>query len=340
MDLMHLILSISVFTIIGGALMYKSINFFQFQKMFSNNQKCWKYLVKRRWPDGYQCPRCQHNKYYFHPKRGLFECKKCRYQVSVTANTILHKTRTPLKKWFWAANTILHKTRTPLKKWFWAIYLVAHNKKGISTLQLQKFLEIKTYKTAWIMVHKIRKAMASREAAYKLSGLIEFDDSYFGGKKHKGKPGRGSENKKPVLVAIEVPNNKKPRYASLQEVPTLESIHIESLLKNKVKDLSILKTDAHKSFLFIPSKGYFHFPKKMDSREKIEKHLPWVHTMVGNVKNAIRSTFHGVSAKHLHRYLDEFNYRFNRRFKEKLLFDRLLYACVITNTITFSELRQ
>ena len=311
-----------MFTIYRGAFMYKSIDFFQFQKMFSTNRKCWKYLVKRRWPNGYQCPRCLHNIHYFHPQRGLFECKKCRYQVSVTANTIFHK------------------TRTPLKKWFWAIYLVAQNKNGISTLQLQKFLEIKTYKTVWTMVHKIRKAMACRDTGYQLSGLIELDDSYFGGKKHKGKPGRGSENKKPVVVAVEVPDNKRPRYGSLQEIPSLESKHIKSLLKNKVKELSVLKTDAYKSFLFIPSIGYFHHPKKMDHTEKIEKHLPWVHTMVGNVKNAIRSTFHGVSAKHLHRYLDEFNYRFNRRFKENLIFDRLLYACVLTNTITFSELKQ
>lgn len=322
MDLMHLILRIFMFTIIDCAFMYKSIDFFQFQEMLSNNHKCWKYLVKRRWPDGYQCPRYQNNRYYFHPKQGLFECKKCRYQVSVTANTIFHK------------------TRTTLKKWFWAIYLISYNKKGISTLQLQKLLEIGAYKTAWTMVHKIRKAMASREAEYKLSGLIEFDDSYFGGKKHKAKPGRCYENKKPVLVAVEVPDNKRPRYASLQEVPSLESKHIETLLKHKIKELSILKTDVYKSFFFIPSIGYFHYPKKMDNKETIEKHLPRVHTMVSNVKNAIRSTFHGVSTKHLHQYLEEFNYRFNRRFKEKLLFDRLLYACVLTDTITFSELRQ
>lgn len=301
--------------------MYQSIEFFRFQKMFSTDKKCWNFLVKRRWPKGYKCPRCAHDQYYFHPKRALFECRQCRYQVSVTANTVFHK------------------TRTPLKKWFWAIYLVVHQKNGISTLQLQKLLEIKTYRAMWVIVHKIRKAMAARDSAYRLSGLIELDDSYFGGKEHSGKRGRGSENKSPLLAAIEVPDNKRPKFAWLYEVPTLESKHIEKILKKKVKTLSTLKTDAYKSFLFIPGKGFYHYPKKMDDKQKLAHHLPWVHLLVGNVKNALRATFHGVSAKHFQRYLDEFMYRFNRRFWESQLFDRLLNACLITDTITFSELK-
>jgi len=311
-----------MFTIYGGAPMYRSIEFFKFQKMFSTEKKCWNFLVKKRWPNGYECPRCTHQQYYFHPKRLLFECRQCRYQVSVIANTIFHK------------------TRTTLKKWFWAIFLMVYQKNGISALQLQKFLQIKTYKTVWAMVHKIRKAMADRDSAYQLQGLIELDDSYFGGKQHSGKRGRGSENKRPVLVGVEVPDNKRPKFAWLHEVPTLESHHIENILKKKVKTLSTLKTDANKGFLFIPGKGFYHYPKKMDDKEKLATHLPWVHTLVGNVKNALLATFHGVSGKHLQRYLDEAMYLFNRRFWESQLFDRLLNACLITNTITFSELRQ
>lgn len=302
--------------------MYKSIDFFRFQSMFASDRKCCKYLVKRRWPNGYQCPRCGHNRCYFHPRRALFECKECRYQSSVTANTIFHK------------------TRTPLKKWFWAIYLIVHQKNGISTLQLQKYLGIKTYKTMWVMVHKIRQAMSARDSTYQLCGLIELDDSYFGGTRHTGKRGRGSENKSPVLVAVEVPDNKRPKHAWFGQLPSLESDHIEKALKKKMKDLSVLKTDAYKSFLFIPNKGYYHYPKVMSDTQQITDHLPWAHILVGNVKNAIRATFHGVSAKHLQRYLSEYSYRFNRRYFEPQLFDRLLNACVLTQTITFSELKQ
>ncbi len=300
--------------------MYNSIGFLEFQKKFSTDRKCWKYLVKKRWPKGFKCSRCGCSHYYFHRTRHLFECKQCRYQVSVIANTVFHK------------------TRTPLRKWFWAIYLIVNHKKGLSTLQLKKLLALGSYKTAWGMVHKIRKAMADRDASYRLSGLLELDDTYFGGKKHPGKRGRGSKNKSPVLAAVEVPDNKKPRFAVLQVVKNLTFEEVESHLKNKVKKLSILKTDAYKSFYSLNEKGYYHYPKVMSDEQKIRTHLPWIHTIVANAKNAIRATFHGVSSKHLQRYLDEFNYRFNRRFWEPQLFDRLLYACILTNTITFSEL--
>ncbi|GBD89394.1 hypothetical protein BMS3Abin04_00099 [bacterium BMS3Abin04] len=104
-------------------------------------------------------------KYYSLPKRKLYQCKKCGYQSSITANTIFHR------------------TRTPLRKWFWAIYLLTNNKNGISALQLQKQLSIKSYQTAWTMFHKIRSAMIKRNKRYKLSGLIELDEAYFGQKK-------------------------------------------------------------------------------------------------------------------------------------------------------------
>jgi transposase-like protein len=182
--------------------------------------------------------------------------------------------------------------------------------------------------------------MASREATYQLCRLIELDDSYFGGKKHGGKRGRGSENKSAVLVAVEVPDNKRPKHAWFGQVPSLESDAIEKALRKKIKDLSILKTDAYKGFLFIPNKGYYHYPNDMKDKQSIADHLPWVHILVGNVKNAIRATFHGVRAKHLQRYLGEYSYRFNRRYFESQLFDRLLNACVLTQTITFSEIRQ
>lgn len=307
---------------ISGGIMYKNIGFFEFQKMFSTDHKCWNYLVKKQWPRGYKCPKCGYHHSYFQQKRKLFECKKCRYQASVTANTIFHK------------------TRTPLKKWFWAIYLIVNHKKGISSLQLMKTLHLGSYKTAWSMTHKIRKAMACRDASYRLGGLLEIDDTYFGGKRHPGKRGRGSENKTPVLGAVEVPANKKPRYAFLHVVKDLTAKEIENYLTKKVYQLSTLKTDAYKGFQALPEKGYRHYPKVMDSSQKIQKHLPWIHTVIANAKNAIRATFHGVSAKHLQRYLDEFNYRFNRRFWEPQMFDRLLEACLITNTITLSELRE
>ena len=133
-----------------------------------------------RWPEGFKCPHCGHAEAYFHSTRRLYQCKSCRYQASVTAGTVFHK------------------TRTPLTKWFWMIWLMGRQKSGISMKSLQRMLEIKTYKTVWTMGHKIRTALAERDAGYKLAGLIEMDDTYFGAPK-PGKRGRGAAGKAKVV---------------------------------------------------------------------------------------------------------------------------------------------
>jgi hypothetical protein len=111
-----------------------------------------------------------------------FDCKLCRCQTSVTAGTIFHG------------------TRTPLVKWYWMIYHMAMDKVGVSVAEMQRLLDIRQYRTAWLMAHKIRKAMADRDAGYDLAGLVEMDDSFFGPKGTK--QGRGSERKSVVLCAV------------------------------------------------------------------------------------------------------------------------------------------
>ena len=151
----------------------EGLNLLKFQRKFSTVKACQKHLFKLRWPKGYQCPRCGHRQASFIRTRNLYQCCSCRYQVSLTAGTVMHK------------------TRTPLTKWFWMIWLMGRQKSGISMLCLQRMLEIKTYKTVWTMGHKIRQAMTERDANYKLAGLIEMDDTYFGAPK-PGKRGRGA----------------------------------------------------------------------------------------------------------------------------------------------------
>ena len=152
---------------------YENMDFFQFQKRFSREDFCLKHLVKLRWPDGFVCPRCGHDKAGFHSKRKLLQCKGCRYQASATAGTIFHR------------------TKIPLRKWFWFIFLISSQKTGVSIQGLQRLLGIKSYKTAWTMAHKVRKAMADREASYQLANLGEKERSYVGpsgrGKRVRGR---------------------------------------------------------------------------------------------------------------------------------------------------------
>jgi len=162
---------------------YDEISFFEFQERFQSEEDCFQYLKKLRWRYGFHCPRCGHTKAYFTKTRKVFQCISCRHQTSVTAHTIFHR------------------THVPLKKWFWAIFLVGTDKRGCSAKRLEKLIGVH-YETAWLMIHKIRKAMKDRDSFYKLNHFIEMDDSYFGGSA-SGKRGRGATNKSTVVVAVE-----------------------------------------------------------------------------------------------------------------------------------------
>ena len=189
---------------------YTAVSFFQFQERFQTEDACFKYLRKLRWPDGFSCPKCGHSKAYFMRKRKVFQCEQCRHQTSLTVNTIFHK------------------TRTPLKKWFWAVYLVGSDKRGCSAVQLSKKIAV-SYPTAWLMIHKIRKAMKDRDTPYKLNHFIEMDDAYFGSKS-AGKRGRGASNKSKVIIAVENRGN----YAGYATMHVVEHIDFDNL-----NDLSV-----------------------------------------------------------------------------------------------------
>ena len=267
---------------------YHELGFFEFQERFKTEEDCFEYLVQSRWPEGFECPRCGHDRAYIMQKRKVFQCAECRHQTSVTAGTIFHR------------------THAPLRKWFWAIYLVGSDKRGCSAKQLEKMIDVH-YTTAWLMIHKIRKAMRDRDSLYRLEEDIEMDDSYFGGAS-KGKRGRGAGNKSPVIVAVEYRGSENP----------------------------ILKTDGYSSYKVLDA-TFKHLSDIVRPDEAMKK-LPWVHILLGNVKNFIRGTYHGVSHKHLQSYLSEFCYRFNRRYNNLIMTDRLLAACLNATTITYAEL--
>ena len=291
-----------MFTIDGRALMSNKIDFYQFQRKFSTDMRCYKYLLQQRWPDGFICPRCGHTEYSFHSIRKLFQCKSCKYQASATAGTIFHK------------------TRTPLRKWFWVIFLVSRNKTGCSIYYLMRLLEFKCYKTSWTMIHKIHKAMNDREQQYKLAGLIEVDDSYFGQKNVSGKRGRGASGKTTVIVGVgtrEVKGKTKPSFVKMQVSNDIKKTSVEEFVEENIKPQSIIKTDKYKSYLFLKTKNYEHNPIRIYNPKETLEYLPWVHILIGNVKGLLKGVHHGVSAKHLQRFLSEFCYRFNRRFIEK-----------------------
>ncbi len=299
--------------------MYTKISFLDFQQTFATEQDCKDFLFKRRWPDGFQCPKCQCQNFSYISSRGLYQCCDCRYQCSLKVDTLFEH------------------SHVPLLKWFWMIFLVGNQKNGCAALELMRFLSI-SYKTALYMSHKIRTAMAARDAQYKLAGLVELDDSYFGGKKFPGKRGRGSENKSTVIVAVQLSKDNHPQFTNMIKVENMAEENIKKHLNEHVAKKSIITTDGYSSYKVLKKYDYIHKPLVVGDPKQASKLLTWVHIMISNVKGNIRGTHHGVSAKHLQRYLTEFSYRCNRRFTIDNIFDRLLTACIAVEPIRIAEI--
>jgi len=232
-----------------------------------------------------------------------------------------------------------------LSSWFWAIYRMSHDKKGISAVQLAKEIGV-SYPTAWLMLHKIRKAMSDRNQRYRLSGLVEVDEGYVGGEEHgEGQRGRGTRTKSVVAVAVErrgagQPGNKPvPGFAALEVISDAAATTLEKFLADKVKPGSHILSDGWRGYRRLKQKGFEHTATAISKQDEPAHVLfPWVHITLSNLKRFLLGTHHKVEQKHLRHYVAEFNYRLNRRSMEPDLMTRLLRACISTQTITCKQL--
>lgn len=227
---------------------------------------------------------------------------------------------------------------------------MAMDKVGVSICEMQRLLGIKDYKTAWLMAHKVRKAMADRDARYSLAGLIELDDSFFGPR--GSRQGRGSERKSTVLCAVSLYRDsngvERPGFAHMRVVDNASAKVIEDYLdrlgcgartEEGQQLLMAIRSDGWRSYgKAARDKGLGHFKVVLRDPKAAGRLLPWVHRVISNAKAVIRGSHRGVSERHLQSYLSEICYRFNRRFWERELFDRLVQACVSTQTVTYPEL--
>lgn len=290
-----------------------------FQKHFSSEAACHDHLFSLKWTNGYCCERCGHDAYFETKtrKHKLYECKKCRYQATVTVGTVLEK------------------TRTDLRKWFLAIYLISHDKRGVSATKLSEDLEV-SYKTAWLMLHKIRNAMKKRDASYRLAGLVELDDAYFGAPSEGGKRGRGTDKTK-VLVGLSLNKKGHPLYLKMEVIPDIKGKTLLDFAERTIQSGATISSDAYRSYRTLNGANFTHEYQVYNAKETPD-HLQWLHTVLSNAKAFVGGTYHGLDSKHLQAYLDEFCYRFNRRKFKGQLFSRLGLLCASTETITYSEL--
>jgi transposase-like protein len=306
--------------------------FLAFCDKYRDEETCIKALSDLRWPDGFTCEKCETTKaYHLAARPRIFECARCSHQHSVTAGTIFHKTRTPLRKWFMAA------------------YLTAHDKRGVSALMVSRELSIR-YATAWLMCHKLRHALTENSADFKLDDLVEIDEAFYGGRKQKGNRGRAQNADKAMIVcAVEKePVTGKTKYKGINQqgyvaggariavLPNATASQIGGFIRSNVASGTRIISDGFKSYTKLGE--YRHDPIVQGSGINAGVNMPIVHKLFSNIKTYLNGTYHGVSTKHLPRYLREWSYRFNRRGRIIGLEHFLLRRAVGRSTITYAEL--
>lgn len=287
------------------------ISLIEFQKQFPNEDACFKYLIKKRWPYGFICAKCAHNKAYPLKSRNLLQCKKCKYQASVTAGTIFHK------------------MRIPLLKIFWACYWISTCKKGISAKEIQRKLGV-CYQTAWTLSHKIRKALKS-SGQFLITNSVELDETSLG-----FIPNTKKEKRARIKIVVETKDNEIHR-TYMEHLQSGHSAAVKKFMHKHVKKGVTVKTDGGTNFKFL-KKEYDHQPRKMYVKADNDKHLPNVHIMIANLKTWLRGTHNFLPYKNAQRFLDEFCFRFNRRNRLESIFDTLLYKALNSQTVTYAEL--
>lgn len=284
-----------------------------FQKLYGNEEQCSQAIELERWPKGFICPVCGHTRYSLISgrKHKLFQCTKCRKQTSIISGTLFQG------------------THLPLTLWFLAIYIISNAKSGISALSLMRHLGV-SYKTAWLLQHKLMETMQERDHKYKLDGTLEIDDAYLGGENPGGKAGRGSENKVPFVVAVSLNKFNHPIYVKFDVLTDFTNESIINWVKSSVEPYSTVKSDGLACFGAVKTIGCVHKVTVAGGRKPYElPEFKWVNTVLGNLKNSISGTHHSLKfVKYANRYLGAFAYRFNRRFELSKIPNRLLNIAV------------
>ena len=293
----------------------KGLSMQEFMDRFGSVEQCEQALLSWRWPQGFACPACAsavHSSF----RRGTLlylQCSACRHQTSLLSGTIFEA------------------TKLPLTRWFLAMHLLTQAKNNVSALELMRHLGV-SYRTAWLVKHKLMEAMRQREEGRQLSGRVEIDDAYLGGEHPGGKRGRGSENKVSFLAAVQTTEDGQAVLACLSPRPFTQEAVADFMGQSLVLPLTLV-SDGLGCFTAVAGLGAVH-DRTVTGGGAASARLPQfraVNTVLSNLKTALTGTYHAVKfAKYAHRYLAEFQYRFNRRFNLRSILGRLVVAAVQT----------
>lgn len=297
----------------------------EFRAWFARDAACLDYLEWLRWPAGFVCPRCE-CRAGWRLGDGRFECVGCSSRTSVTAGTIFDK------------------TRTPLTVWFEVCWMFATSKEGVSAQSLQRTLQIGSYHTAWEMLHRLRSVLV-RPDRERLAGWVEVDETYFGGAE-PGLPGGRSKGKK-VLTAVAVESDPVRGFGRcrLAPIPDASGSTLRAFITTYIEPGSTIVTDGWNSYRGATTAGYTHERRSQRAAKARGEDpgalLPGVHRVASLAKRWMLGTHQGaVSEAHLSSYLNEFEFRFNRRHARSrgLLFYRVLQLAVAHDPVRHRSL--
>lgn len=283
----------------------KGMSIPEFMKQYGTEAQCIAALESQRWPNGFECPSCGNKKYCVLQTKQLYQCNACARQTSVTAGTMFHA------------------TNLPLTKWFLAIHFMTQSKNGISQLELARQVGVSS-NTGASMYHKIAHVMMEREQSKPLSGNVEIDDAYWGGR-HKGKRGRGSENKTPFVAAVEKKDGR-PSRIKLNVVSRFSKRELAKWAQNNLAPQTAVLSDGLNCFTAVKEYGCSHTSIIVGNSKDATKTTAfnWVNTILGNLKTALSGTFYKLDPRHLKRHFATFVYRFNRRYNLEAMIPRFI----------------
>jgi transposase-like protein len=289
-----------------------------FERRFPDEAACAEWLLERRWGSGFACPGCGHDGYWRLGRKVLtLQCKACRRETSVTAGTVMHRSHLPLRTWFLAA------------------WLVATHKNGMSARQLWLQLGLGSYKSAWLLLRKLRAAMVDPDRA-PLGGLVEVDETSlpFRPEGEPARLGRSHDGKLLVAGAVEI-RGKGPGRVRLAVIGDYSAASLGAFVAGNIADGSTVVSDGWAGYRHL--KEVKHDPKVI-GETPAHLVLPWIHRVFANAKRWALGVYHGLREEHLQAYLDEFAFRFNRRRSPQAAFARLLGLAIIIGPHPYAAL--
>lgn len=294
----------------------------EFFRLYADEQSCREFFKQKRAAEHSECRRCGSLNLRWEENASRWRCRECKQTMSLKQGTVMEN------------------SNLGFKVWLWALYFMSLTKKGFSALEMQRLLGHKRYEPVWLLLHKIRISMGHRDDKYSLDGYIEMDEGFFEGHRKKdeeGTPSKELDRQVKVIVAVSVAAkteeekqehrpDTKAGFVKMNVVSSLGSKDVACEAVKMIHRSATVKTDGKRCYNSLQQIATVHEKVIVKNKKEVCKVFPWVHTAISNAKKKLLGLHHQVKDVYMQNYLNEFCYKFNRRFFGSAVFDRLIVA--------------